>query len=60
VVIGIDSIGIRAGFRSQTLEDRGIVGGVPEDTTGCQLLPNGNWSCRDVVLGPYVGVGVVF
>ncbi|MCA2980837.1 MAG: hypothetical protein INH37_21420 [Myxococcaceae bacterium] len=60
VVLGVDSIGIRAGFRSQTLEDRGIVSGVPEDTTGCQQLSNGNWSCRDVVLGPYVGIGVVF
>jgi hypothetical protein len=60
VVFGVESFGIRVGWRSQTLEDRGIVGGVPEDTTGCTQLANGNWSCRDVVMGPYVGVGFVF
>lgn len=32
LVIGIDSIGIRAGFRSQILEDRGVVGGTPDGT----------------------------
>lgn len=58
VVLGIDSIGIRAGWRTQILEDRGIVPGVPDDTTGCAQLPNGNWSCRDVVMGPYVGIGI--
>ena len=60
LVLGIDSIGIRAGFRSQILEDRGVIGGTPEDTRGCTQLTNGNWSCRDVVMGPYVGVGIAF
>lgn len=58
VVLGIDSIGIRAGFRAQILEDRGIVPGEPADTTGCTQLGNGNWTCRDVILGPYVGIGI--
>jgi hypothetical protein len=58
VVLGLDSIGIRAGWRSQILEDRGIVPGTPDDLTGCTQLANGNFSCRDVVMGPYVGIGI--
>ncbi len=60
VVIGIDSIGIRAGWRTQILEDRGIVPGTPDDTNGCTQLSSGNWSCRDIIGGPYVGVGIAF
>ncbi len=60
VVVGIDSIGLRAGWRVQILEDRGIVPGVPDDPRGCRELENGNWSCTDVINGPYVGVGIAF
>jgi hypothetical protein len=58
VVLGIDSIGIRAGWRIQILDDRGMVPGTPDDTTGCTPLANERWSCRDVVMGPYIGIGI--
>jgi hypothetical protein len=60
LVLGIESVGLRIGWRTQVLEDRGLVAGTPDDTTGCTPLSNGNWSCRDVVMGPYVGIGVAF
>ncbi|MBL8917418.1 MAG: hypothetical protein JNJ54_01040 [Myxococcaceae bacterium] len=60
VVVGIDSIGLRAGWRVQRLEDRGIVPGTPDDTRGCTQLNNGNWSCTDLINGPYVGIGIAF
>jgi hypothetical protein len=60
VVLGIDSIGIRAGWRTQVLEDRGVVPGTPDDTRGCTQLAADSWSCRDVIGGPYVGVGIAF
>lgn len=43
--LGLGPVGLRAGVRLQVLDDRGLVGGVPN---------------RDILFGPYVGAAVVF
>jgi hypothetical protein len=43
--VGLGPVGIRAGWRTQTLDDRGLVDGVAH---------------RDVFMGPYVGASIVF
>lgn len=44
-VLGLGPVGIRAGWRAQMLDDRGLVDGVAH---------------RDTFMGPYVGLSVVF
>ncbi len=43
--IGVGPLGVRAGFRVQVLDDRGLVDGVAH---------------RDIFMGPYVGLSVIF
>ncbi len=45
LALGLGPVGLRAGARVQVLEDPGLVDGVPN---------------RDVFLGPYVGLAIVF
>lgn len=45
VAVGLGPVGLRAGWRTQVLDDRGIVDGVAH---------------RDSFMGPYVGVSIVF
>jgi len=44
-VVGLGPFGLRAGWRTQVLDDQGIVDGVAN---------------RDTFMGPYVGVGLAF
>jgi hypothetical protein len=45
VAVGLGPVGLRAGWRTQTLDDRGVVDGVAH---------------RDTFMGPYVGVAMAF
>ena len=45
LAVGLGPVGLRAGWRTQVLDDRGLADGVVH---------------RDVFMGPYVGVAVVF
>jgi hypothetical protein len=45
LAVGLGPVGLRAGWRTQVLDDRGLVDGVVH---------------RDVFMGPYVGASIVF
>jgi hypothetical protein len=45
VVVGLGPIGLRAGWRTQVLDDQGVVDGIVN---------------RDTFMGPYVGASVAF
>jgi hypothetical protein len=45
LAVGLGPVGLRAGWRAQLLDDRGVVDGVVH---------------RDLFTGPYVGASIVF
>ncbi len=45
LVLGVGSIGVRLGWRTQLLDDQGVVDGIAH---------------RDIFMGPYAGVGFAF